>query len=34
MPAVSMKAGAQKCVIHRVKNSGTIVCEMSVGSTW
>ena len=34
MPAVSMKIGAQKCVIHRVKKSGTIVFGMSVGSTW
>jgi hypothetical protein len=27
-----MKIGAQKCVIHRVKNKGTDVFVMSVGS--
>jgi hypothetical protein len=32
VPARKTKTGAQKCVIHRVKNSATDVCERSVGS--
>ena len=31
MPVSRKKTGAQKCVIHRVKNNGTVVWVGSVG---
>jgi hypothetical protein len=33
VPVSRKKVGAQKCVIHRVKKSGTVVVAGSVGLT-